>query len=346
MTTTPRQKIPKEELERWLDRVESLMQRGLGTDLQVPSDTGLLKVDEPEIESALAFVRDAADFLAETAELFSRERAEEATDEAGPAGATLTDGELADLAFLAGTELEDLQWQEEQAKTTGKPWHYVALADRASGRAVRALLPIEAALRERLGLSPIARQWFDLDDTLAIRRRFVEFWIAIKRAEGPRGEALRRAFADVESRISELRTHPIYPYLRIDDRLELRSLQKRILAWMEEAEGGDEEIEEGLEQDGRHLWQDLEGFFDLLMQINRRDELRSHDRLLAGRLLRHLDDAQGLADRLPESIYRQMLDLASQEPSLDALLLREEPAPFSEYREPVRRLQKRLAAQT
>lgn len=342
MAESPRQKIPKEDLERWLDRVESLMKRGLESDLQVPSDTGLLKVDQPEIESALAFVRDAAEFLADTSEFFSAERGDETSYDAGPAEATLSDGELADLAFLAGTELEDLQWQEEQAKKTGRPWHYVALADRASGRAVRALLPIEAALRERLGLPAIDRSWFDLDDTLAIRRRFVEFWLVIKRAAQPRGQALRRAFADVESRIAGLRTHPIYPYLRIDDRLELRSLQKRILAWMQEAEAGGE----GVEEDGRHLWQDLEGFFDLLMQINRRDELRSHDRLLAGRLLRHLDDVQGLADRVPESIHRQMLDLASQESSLDELLLRPEPAAFAEYREPIRRLQARLASAT
>ncbi|MEM8998559.1 MAG: hypothetical protein AAGF23_27480, partial [Acidobacteriota bacterium] len=299
-------------LDALLTRFSEHIEGGQKLKIVVPQDTGFFTLDPALVDGILALLAETVATMRAVTETF-----EDAAPERGRS--TLSPQEVADLAFVCRTELVELEKSLRQAAAAKNLWKTAAEADRAVARAIRAMIPIEGALLEYAGREPIERKWFDLDDALGIRRHFVDFWLECKRRGNPAaGLALRAAFDAFSARIADLRQDALYPYLRIDDRLQIRSLQKRILAEVEK----DPQCT-GLE--ARRLWQDLVGFFDLLMHIQRREELREHDRLLVGRISRQLHDLQRAPERLPEETHDQLRSLASLEPSLDVLLVREQP---------------------
>lgn len=324
------------------ERVAQLLDRGLETGLQVPQDTGLLQIDPGALSAVLDLLDGSIDLLADVAEACEGGLA------VGESDATLPPEQLGDLAFVARSELVEIRGVLQTSIDEDSKWQIAAQADRAAGRSVRALLPVESALREYEGLEPIERVWFDLDDTLEIRRRFVRFWLEVQRADTPAGDALRSALERIAMMIADLRQDPIYPFLRLDDRLDLRALQKRILRWLDDPEaecddgGGPEEAGAA----GGRLWQDASGFFNLLMQIQRREELRERDLVDLGRALRRLQDEGGGDGPLERETYDELRDellgMASREADLDAILLREKPVPAADLESAVRKLHEKL----
>ena len=197
-------------------------------------------------------------------------------------------------------------------------------------------------MREYRGLEPRRRVWFDLEDTLEIRRRFIRFWLEVQRKESPTGDDLRPALERVAMMIDDLRQDSIYPYLRLDDRLDLRALQKRILSWLEGASSDGS----GEAESGRRLWQDASGFFNLLMQIQRREELREHDLVQLGRVLRRLHDEGGGSKPMGRELFAELrellLDMAGRESSLDQILVRDEPVSQDDLETAVRKVHSKL----
>ncbi|MEM1180377.1 MAG: hypothetical protein AAGM22_18685 [Acidobacteriota bacterium] len=315
-------------LDALLQRLTEHIEGGQKLKIIVPQDTGFFTLDPELVEGILVLLNATVATMRQVTETF-----EEAAPERG--ASTLAPQEVADLAFVCRTELVELEKSLRQASEAKNLWKTAAEADRAVARAIRAMIPIESSLREYAGLDPIERTWFDLDDALAIRRRFVDFWLECKRRGNPEGPDLKTAFQVFSQGIADLRQDALYPYLRIDDRLQIRSLQKRILAHMEK-----DPESRGLE--GRRLWQDLVGFFDLLMHIQRREELREHDRLLVGRVCRLLFDLKHLPEHLPQETHEQLRSLASLEPTLDVLLLPDQPARSADYRQPLETLRAKL----
>lgn len=319
---------PREQL---LQRVSDLVDQGLETGLQVPQDTGLLNIDGVALDQVVELVEGTVEALAEVAE------ACDAGLELDDPDVSLPPQQLGDLAYVARAELLELRASLQKSIDNDSKWQIAAKADRASGRSVRALLPVESALREYCGLESMRRRWFDLDDTLAIRRRFVRFWLEAKRIDQSSDDGLQPALERVAMMIGDLRQDKIYPFLRLEDRLDLRALQKRILAWLQDAQKG---VDADARSDGHRLRQDASGFFNLLMQIQRREELREHDLLLVGRVLSRLqDDAGGTLD---SELRGQLLDLAAREGELDMLLIAEEPAPLGDVEKAVRKVHKQL----
>lgn len=316
-------------LDVLLQRVFDQIEGGQKLKIVVPQDTGFFKLDPRLIDRILDLLSSAIETMREVTDTFE-------SDQAPARGAsTLTPQEVADLAFVCRTELVELEQSLRQAVESKNLWKTAAEADRAVARTLRAMIPLESALREFAGLEPIERTWFDLEDALAIRRRFVDFWLEAKRRSSPEGNDLRAAFEHFSAMIAELRQDALYPYLRIDDRLQIRSLQKRILGHLEQDDPT-------AAVDGPRLWQDLVGFFDLLMHIQRREELREHDQLLVGRIYREIYDLKSAPEILPAESHGQLVALASLEPSLDALLLRGRPSRLTDYREPLESLREKL----
>lgn len=314
-----------------LAQVAQLLEKGLTLRIVIPQDTGLFRLDPQRTEDILALTREAPAVLAQVLDTFDEQPDRPLPDP------VLSPQELADLAFIGRGELLEIGKGLEQAIDSGNMWKIASRGDRATTRTVRALIPIEATLRQYDGLEPIERRWFDLDDALEVRRHFVDLWLLAHRRKDQGAGPVRDRLGAVVGYIDRLRRAPIYPHMRIDDRLQIRSLQKRIHQCLEEGEGG------GSEQDARRLWQDTVGFFDLLMHISRREELRDHDRLLVGKALREVRDTHPRkADRARNELRERLLTLACQEPALDALLLAPEPPPIDAYREPLEALRKRL----
>ena len=318
-----------EKRRELMERAAELIERGKGLQMVIPQDTGFFTVEPERIQGILGLLDDASVLMREVTAHF-----EDESHSMDIAEAVLTPQELADLAFLGRNELQELHSSLEQAATASNTWKIVSETDRSVTRSIRALIPIEAALRDYQGLEPIRRRWFDLDDALEIRQCYIRFWLEARRAAESAGDIAER-LRHFSTLIAELRRTKIYPYLRIDDRLEIRAVQKRIFAYLEEP--GDD-----AQREGQRLWQDMVGFFDLLMQINRREELLDHDRLMVGRIYRELSDPSSTPERLPIEMHRKLMSLASQEPDLDDLLLNDEPARSVDYLGPLGKLRDRL----
>ncbi len=308
-----------------LRRTGDLIDRSLSQRFQVPQDTGLLTLDPTLAERVLVTLAETSELLRAVTHYFD----DGAMMPSSPSGLSTQD--VADLAFVSRTEIVEIQESLQAAKERRNSWKIASEADRAVARATRSLVSLEAALRELLGMEPTERRWFDLGDALEIRRQYVRLWLEVVRAGNPQGPAAMPVLKRFSDLIAILRREKIYPFLRIDDRLELRHLQKRIFAQLEDR-GAD------AEQAAMRLWQDLSGFIHLLMQVSRREELREHDRLVVGRVYREVIDADGAPTPLSAENHENLLDLAALDPELDRLLLEAMPARALDYKAPISRL--------
>ncbi|MEM9553842.1 MAG: hypothetical protein AAGC60_06265 [Acidobacteriota bacterium] len=321
-------------------RLGDILERVDGIELQVPHDTGLPTLEPRKVARIRALLGDSAEVLSQVVAAFDTAEA--------PAEAPsieLAPRELADLAFVGRLELDQLRETLEAAVAEGKPWRVVADADRAVTRVVRALAPIEGALRRRLGLEAIERRWFDLDDALASRGHYAALWLATERrqasVEAADADGVTAHLEELARSIETLRRDDLYPFLRVDDRLGIRRLQKRILEHLG-AGDGESAGSVGARGAGVRLWQDAASFFRLLMQISRREELREHDLHLAARLCAELAEGAAVPDELPRALHERLLQLACQDSELDDLLARSEPGPTADYRAPLARIRDRL----
>lgn len=308
-----------------LRRTGDLIDRSLSQRFQVPQDTGLLTLDPTLADRVLGTLAETVELLRAVTHYFD----DGAMMPSSPSGLSTQD--VADLAFVSRTEIVEIHESLLGAKERRNTWKIASEADRAVARATRSLVSLEAALRELLGMEVKERRWFDLGDALEIRRQYVRLWLEVVRAGNPSGPAAAATLKRFSDLIAILRREKIYPFLRIDDRLELRQLQKRIFAQLEDR-GPD------AGQAATRLWQDLSGFIHLLMQVSRREELREHDRLVVGRVYREVIDADRLPTPLSAENHENLLDLASLDPDLDRLLLDPKPARALDYKAPIARL--------
>jgi hypothetical protein len=313
-----------------LPEIESLIERGQGLRFHVPQDTGFISLDPKHIGGVLEVLEKTVEALRHITNVFD--------DGPGlaPSASGLTAQDVADLAFVGRTETVEMRDNLAQARANGNVWKVAAEGDRAVARATRTLISVEAALRELSGLALLERKYFDLNDALEIRSHYAKLWLAVVWAGEPQKlKDVERNLRGIGDLIAELRREKIYPFLRIDDRLEIRNLQKRIMAFFE-APGAE------AEQAGRRLWQDLVGFLHLLMHVNRREELREHDRLLVGRVYREINDHGSRPGELSAEMHESLRGLASLDPDLDRLLVLIRPGRLSDYREPLQRLREKL----
>ncbi len=335
--------------KQFLDRATALIDRSQGRGLAVPVDTGFFSVDPEDIERLSSLLGEAADLLREIESYYETEaeaetaEAEAVADDAdflrqiGASISTeLASREVADLAFMGRGELRELRRKLAGAVEQKQLWKIAAHADAATTRTSRCLIPIESAIRQYEGLPPKKRRWEDLDDSLEIRRQYVDLWRNVVRDGVPEGARLRAELGRVAEHIAELRGRPIYPFLRIEDRLEIRRLQKRILAYLQGEDSPERE-------DGQRLWSDLAGFFRLLMQINNRQELREHDRKVVLRSRRVLDQARGQGV-IPRQVLSDLDCLLGRDEELDRVLLDPEEHRPEDCMAPLERLQQRLAS--
>lgn len=314
-----------QERQKLLARVTGLIERSARMSFAVPADTGHIALDHGRVAGVLEFLDDTAALLRDIGVYFE-ERLEthdlgevaagDDTDFLKQIGAgistELAAREVADLAFMGRSEILEIRRELAAAIAEDSLWKIAAHADAGRGRAVRALVPVESAIREYEGMPAMRRRWENLEDSLEIRRQYAMLWRAVLRAGEPEGEELEPALRKIANRIAILRHLKIYPLLRIDDRLSIRKLQKRIL---EQLEGGDELT-------GRRLWSDVVAFFSLLMQVNRRQELREHDRQVVLAVHHELSRGAYQGDRIPSQTLERLESLWGRDAELDQVLLR------------------------
>lgn len=319
-------------LQDLLAAISDQVDRGSELKIVIPEDTGMFKLDKALIENTRKLIQETGDALLNVIDAF------EVSPPAPGSYTTLSPQEVADLAFVCRAELRELSKAFEASVEDGSLWKIAAAHDAVISRAVRALIPIESTLREYGGLPSLLRQWFDLDDALEIRRQFAGFWIVMKKDGEPKGAKVKEVLLEITKMIAVLRRDPIYPYLRIDDRLEIRSVQKRIFGFVEDKDA-DPDV------DGLRIYQDVIGFFDLLLHRHRREELVENDRFLVDSIIREVFEYEK-PEIFPEDSFDDIQNFVSMDPELDELILqgvvKGEPGPSEPYHEPLKRIRAQL----
>lgn len=213
--------------------------------------------------------------------------------------------DLGDLVFIGLTELRQKRERVLRLAETPDPWEIVAECGSAMRRVLKAVSAIENAI-----MGPAAKLSFAtvLQVSLLVRREYREMRRVILVDEPADLAGARAVLRSIGTRIAMIVGRPIYPSLRTRDRLEMRRLQERILAWLRD--GTDL-------QEARRLFQDLGGFARMISQVSRREELVAHDVEVLGTLMSLLADGPRVA--APE-LHALALALTGLDDELDELL--------------------------
>lgn len=348
----------KQEL---LSSVGQLIEQTQGTDLVLPEDSGVFSIEDDLVKQVRSLVRQTAELMLEIMECYDAEAAGTAPSDISATDISATDDEaflkeigaqissqmaveeVSGLAFVSRGQLLDMQTAIDDAVASRHTWKVAAQTDTGLRRAGRALVAIESAIRECEGLPVEYRQWQNLDDSLEVRRIYGELRRSIMEEAGDDPETLTDdeipgALQHAAVSLAKLRSLEIYPFLRIDDRLQIRRLQKRILKWLEHGDEGSE--------NGASLWSDLLGFTHLLAQVNHRQEIREHDRLAVNGLFRRLFEDGDVGPLTPETLTGGLLTLLEpllgRDDDLDHIILNPNEHNGLDLRSPLERLQKEL----
>jgi hypothetical protein len=184
---------------------------------------------------------------------------------------------IADIAFMAQVEL-----RQRAARLDGLAPDpasiLIAECDGALRRVTKALCALDRAMARASDTPAYLDYLSELELSLRVRACYARFRRRV--LEG--GDDVRT----VEQVLARLRRTggeiavivglPVYPDLRLNDRMQLRGLQQRIIAWL--STGRD--LGEGLS-----IWRDVSAFVAILRHVGRRQELFEHDaRVVLGAL--------------------------------------------------------------
>ena len=333
-----------------LGRVVALLEEGQGIAFIVPEDTGYFSIDDELIARVGDLIARTAKLMGELSAVYDAESVtQSAKDETAAAegdflkeigaqiSSELAAREIASLAFVARGQLLEIQASLDHALKIREIWAVASHADSGLRRAGRALITLESAMCEYDGLPTPDRRWVGLQDSLEIRQLYGQFRRAILRGGSPwSNETLTDRLKNAATRIAILRDLKIYPFLRIHDRKQIRSLQKRIVAWLN---GRGDSTEEA----GRRLWQDLVTFARLLVSVNDREELREHDLQAARTIYRILFRSRQPPLEFSEGHLKDLERLLGRDDEIDAIILHPKDHGVHELRRPLERLLRQLS---
>lgn len=224
---------------------------------------------------------------------------------------------LSDVCFMAMSEAATKRRELSALRPELNPLRSLAVCASVLRSVCKALVSVDSQLSRALGEPTAIDMSARLQQSLEIR---VAYSILRRTAEAtgaPSEGELRMRLKAIELRIQLLSEKELFLRLRLEDRLELRSLQRRLLGWLDGVPDT---------TSGRRLFQDALGFAQLLTQVNLRQELRDHDTAIVHDMLAQLEgssatqltDAQwcslrpllGLNDRLDDMLRMDQRDRA------------------------------------
>ncbi|MET0790419.1 MAG: hypothetical protein ABW061_02770, partial [Polyangiaceae bacterium] len=186
---------------------------------------------------------------------------------------------LADICFAATLELNRALRRLVQANSATEQLVAAETARRKLHRALSAALANsgDPAGTEHTAVSLLKRRFaLELESALLVRRMFASFRRALRRAEDKSGEAVLMALRYAAGALATLTTSTHHGTIRLPDRILLSQQRDRLLDWSRAGRP----VTSGLQ-----LLEDIWTCADLLRDINRRQELRTHDEALIRELL-------------------------------------------------------------
>ena len=175
---------------------------------------------------------------------------------------------------------------------------------------VGGLQVLETSMRESGNLPARAESSHRREQAQTVRGHYLELLRATGSGDPPGDEELFDRLSAAESRLEALGDVHVPEIVRLDQRLELRDLLRRLRNWLE----GTQEPSKG-----QALWRELSAYVHLAHQINLNPELLESDCLTlkaAAQSLRSLGDQ----DPVPRRVLEQLLPLAGRDPQLSTIL--------------------------
>lgn len=236
---------------------------------------------------------------------------------------------VADVAFLANLEVRQRLERLERLVDSDRQWSIIGECDGSLRRLRKAVLTLDRAF-SRAGFGPARLDYAsELEISLEVRRAYAKLRARVRALGEPSTEELYVQLRAIGTALAILVGWKGYPNLRIRDRMQLRDLQRRLLAWFK----SDRPPAEGL-----HLWRDLEAFVQILAAVNRRQELQEHDARVVQAALSSISDT---SKQLPFSTRESLERLAGLDDEVDALLDRTADD-VADWRVPLARLAREL----
>lgn len=327
--------------EAFSRRFAVLIRQVESVDVRVPEDSALIGLAADLVPKVTRQLRDGVDLL-EAVQAFydpvrqdlpARIAEEDSLLHIGQMiSAEFAARDLADLVFFARSELRGALDKMLESATRDASQLTLASNCETSLRCLRkALVSVESACYEFEGIKAPPRQWFDVELSLQIRKLY---WNLRRETEmaGRGGQSLEEKLRKVLYRVVAFRELSVYPFLRVDDRVHLRQLLKRILDWLNGTERDPTE--------GKRIWEDLSGFAEILVQVSHRQELQDHDRELLDSVHRQLFRRHHV-DKIPAPLWVRLDNVLGLDEELDVLISTRQET-LDPWRVPVERVLERL----
>lgn len=240
---------------------------------------------------------------------------------------------ITDLSFMARWELHREVEGLEKIKSSREPWVIISESGRACNRLVTSAIAVENAICASEGLSRILTHLFhgELNRLLQVRRAYAVFRQTVA-AGGPATlENVRERLRGAVIGIAQLVGSDVYRDFRASDRRRIESLQSRLIGWLDATQ--EEDALAGL-----RLWQDVASVSELLLEVNKRAELREHDQAMAAMACARLFHADDRPPTIPPDLDLRLQSLFGRDEELDRLIADPASHAIEAWRAPLERL--------
>lgn len=241
-------------------------------------------------------------------------------------------GTIGDIAFLA--KLEVRERLECLARIAESPKHATILAECDSSiRRLRKALVVLDQTFARAGVGEARLDYAsELEISLEVRVAYAKLRTRVRAVGEPSGDTFYVQLRALGTALATVVGWKGYSNLRVRDRMQLRELQRRLLAWFRS---------ERDEADGICIWRDLDSFVHILADVNRRQELRDHDARIVRKALAAISATMEL---VPPSIMSSPERLNGLDEEVDSLLESRAADNAGSWRQPLARLARELPA--
>lgn len=215
---------------------------------------------------------------------------------------------VGDIAFLAGLELRQRAERLERLSGCGNHAVIIGECDSALRRIRKALMTLDRGF-ERAGVGEAKLDFAsELQISLDVRRVYGKLRSRLREVGEPRDETFYVQLRAIGMALATVVGWKGYTTLRIRDRMQMRDLQRRLLAWFH----SDRDLVAG-----RRLWQDVDYFVQMLADVNFRQELKEHDTRVVKETWGVVSTAK---DTLPRMTVQELESLEGLDPEIDAVL--------------------------
>ncbi len=254
-------------------------------------------------------------------------------DSAGDEGPMSSAGMIADLSMMSRQEISARLGKLKTNVENDDSLDTIGRAMALLGTIRRTSVVIENSLADTAEIRRRLRSHRELDLLLDIRKSAVELALALGH-EGPPAVELRDRLQPTAEILGALIGRDLYWELPDDARVSACDLHSRARMW---SGGGDGHNSVS----GRHLWRSLRAYVDRLLKINERHELIEYDRSIVRMAHSTVFGPSARGDSVPESMLRQLKNIAGRDSVIDRLLATDEHT-SAPWREPLLRLRESL----